>query len=140
MELKTLILEKRERELAYLERQAVGSDEYNESLERLNEIDKQLIEIDKVEADADVKIKQIETDADIKLQQIESEANIKQQQVLIDQKDKKSKNRNEFIKIFGCGIALPVFGWAVVTAFEKDDSLSSSLKRIVNCFIPKSQL
>lgn len=41
-----------------------------------------------------------------------------------------------FVDIAG-KIALPVFGWVVVTAFEKNDSLTSSLKKTVDCFLPK---
>lgn len=35
------------------------------------------------------------------------------------------------------GVLLPVFGWVVVTSFEKEDSLTSSLKKTVDCFLPK---
>lgn len=35
------------------------------------------------------------------------------------------------------GVLLPVFGWVVVTAFEKNDSLTSSLKKTIDCFLPK---
>ena len=42
----------------------------------------------------------------------------------------------EGVKVVG-GIVLPVFGWVVVTAFEKNDSLTSSLKKTVDCFLPK---
>lgn len=56
--------------------------------------------------------------------------------------DKKSKlvgNILEGVKVAG-GIALPIIGFVVVTAFEKDDSFSSSLKGVINCFIPKNRL
>lgn len=56
--------------------------------------------------------------------------------------DKKSNvvhNVLEGVKIVG-GIALPLIGFVVVTAFEKDDSFSSSLKGVINCFIPKNRL
>ena len=42
----------------------------------------------------------------------------------------------DVIRVFG-SIALPVFGWIVITAFEKDDSIRSSLKKTIDCFIPK---
>lgn len=42
----------------------------------------------------------------------------------------------EGVKVAG-GIALPIFGWVVVTAFEKNDSFSSSLKKTIDCFLPK---
>ena len=42
----------------------------------------------------------------------------------------------ELIKVLG-SIALPIFGWVVITAFEKDDSIRSSLKKTIDCFLPK---
>ena len=50
--------------------------------------------------------------------------------------DQTSRTVIESVKAAG-GIALPVFGWIVITAFEKNDSLSSSLKKTIDCFIPK---
>ena len=35
------------------------------------------------------------------------------------------------------GVLLPVFGWVVITAFEKNDSITSSLKKTIDCFLPK---
>lgn len=42
----------------------------------------------------------------------------------------------EGVKVAG-GIALPMFGWVVVTAFERNDSITSSLKKTIDCFLPK---
>lgn len=52
------------------------------------------------------------------------------------QKDQKSKTVIEGIKV-GSGIALPIFGWVVITAFEKGDTITSALKKTVDCFIPR---
>lgn len=38
------------------------------------------------------------------------------------------------------GVVLPVFGWVVITAFEKNDSFSTSLKKTIDCFIPSKRL
>ena len=35
------------------------------------------------------------------------------------------------------GIVLPIFGLVVITAFEKNDSLTTSLKKTIDCFLPK---
>lgn len=35
------------------------------------------------------------------------------------------------------GVVLPIFGWVVITAFEKNDSLTTSLKKTIDCFLPK---
>ena len=51
-------------------------------------------------------------------------------------KDQKNRTVIEGVKVAG-GIVLPVFGWIVITAFEKDDSITSSLKRTIDCFIPR---
>lgn len=51
-------------------------------------------------------------------------------------KDQKSKLIVESVKV-ASGIALPVFGWVVITAFEKGDTITSALKRTIDCFIPR---
>lgn len=43
----------------------------------------------------------------------------------------------EGIRVVVGGILVPVLGWHVITAFEKNDSITSSLKRTIDCFIPK---
>lgn len=52
------------------------------------------------------------------------------------QKDQKGKLVLEGVKVAG-GIVLPVIGWVVITAFEREDTLTSSLKKTVDCFLPR---
>lgn len=35
------------------------------------------------------------------------------------------------------GVLLPMFGWVVITSFEKNESITSSLKKTIDCFLPK---
>lgn len=51
-------------------------------------------------------------------------------------KDRTVKNVIEGVKVAG-GIALPLVGYVAVTAFEKNETFTSALKGVVNCFIPK---
>ena len=51
-------------------------------------------------------------------------------------KDRTIKNVIEGVKTAG-GIVLPVIGLVAITAFEKNDSFTTSLRGFVNCFIPK---
>ena len=55
---------------------------------------------------------------------------------LASQKDLKGKFVIDCVKV-GSGIALPVFGWVVITAFEKDDTIITALKKTIDCFIPR---
>ena len=87
------------REREYYDSQPVGSDEYNESQERLKALEKQYAELC----------------------------------------EQNSRTAIEGAKVVA-GVTLPIFGWVVVTAFEKNDSLTSSLKKVVDCFIPSKRL
>lgn len=60
----------------------------------------------------------------------------KLQEQLDAQKDQKGKLVVEGVKVAG-GIVLPVIGWVVITAFEREDTLTTSLKKTVDCFLPK---
>ena len=53
-----------------------------------------------------------------------------------NRKDRTVKNVIEGVKTAG-GIVLPVIGLVAITAFEKNDSFTTSLRGFVNCFIPK---
>lgn len=53
--------------------------------------------------------------------------------------DQTGRSVIEGIRVAG-GIVLPVFGWVVITAFEKNDSFSTSLKKTIDCFIPSKRL
>lgn len=61
---------------------------------------------------------------------------MKLEEQLTSEKDQKGKLIVEGIKV-GSGIVLPVFGWVVITAFEKGDTITSALKKTVDCFIPR---
>lgn len=52
------------------------------------------------------------------------------------QKEGTGKLVVEGVKVVS-GVVLPVFGWVVITAFEKDDTLTSALKKTIDCFIPR---
>lgn len=93
---KSLLVKLIKREEEHFDSCEVGTEEYNESLERLTKLQEQL-------------------DA---------------------QKDQKSKLVVEGVKVAG-GIVLPVIGWVVITAFEREDTLTTSLKKTVDCFLPR---
>lgn len=114
MRSKTVIMELIEREKAHLAKQEAGSDEYNKSVYRLIDLNKELENIENSETSAVQKEKEL---AERK-------------------KDQLTKNIIEGVKV-GSGIVLPLIGYVVVVAFEKDDSFTSALKGVVNCFIPK---
>lgn len=114
MNLKTLLRDQIEREHAYLIDQAVGSEEYNASMQRLNTLEDKLVDLEHYEADAIRKDKQAEE----------------------EKKDRRIRNSIEITKV-ATGVALPLIGLVAITAFEKDDTFTSALKGYVNCFIPK---
>lgn len=114
MRSKTNIMELIAREKAHLVKQETGSDEYNKSVHRLIDLNRELENIENSEAS----VKQ------------------KEEELAERKKDQRTKNIIEGVKV-GSGIALPLIGYVVVVAFEKDDSFTSALKGVVNCFIPK---
>lgn len=61
---------------------------------------------------------------------------VKLQEQLNAQKEGTGKLVVEGIKVVS-GVVLPVFGWVVITAFEKEDTLTSALKKTIDCFIPR---
>lgn len=115
MKSKELLTKQIEREQSYCIKQEVGTDEYNDSFKRLTILRKELAELEKTEAENERKNRE----------SVEAK------------KDRRVKNSLEAVKIIGGGIIMPCIGYVVVTAFEKDDSFTSSLKRVVDCFIPK---
>lgn len=114
MKSKTVITALIEREHSHLTQQEAGSDEYNKSVYRLIDLNKELENIENSEMAA--------------LQ--------KEQELAERKKDQRTKNIIEGVKV-GSGIALPLIGYVVVVAFEKEDTFTSALKSVVNCFIPK---
>ena len=61
---------------------------------------------------------------------------MKLEEQLEAQKEGKGKMILEGIKV-GSGIVLPIFGWVVITAFEKEDSITTALRKTIDCFIPR---
>ena len=114
MKQKELLMKQIERERKYCDQYEVGTDEYVASFNRLSSLRKELAELEKTEAENERRNREL---ADAK-------------------KDRRVKNTLEGIKIIGGGIIMPCIGYVVVTAFEKDDSFTSSLKRVVDCFVP----
>ena len=103
MDLKTLLREQIEREVQHIAELEVGTQEYNESMSRLNVLEDKLAELEKCD---------------------------------MDRKDRKVKNIIEGVKTGG-SIVLPIIGLVAITAFEKSETFTTSLRGIVNCFIPK---
>lgn len=114
MELKTLLCEDIEREHEYLSEQAIGSEEYNESLKRLGALEDKLFN----------------------LEQFETETAAKEQQAKEEKKDRLIRNVLEGAKIVS-GIAMPIIGLVCITATEKETTFCGALKGYTNLFIPK---
>lgn len=110
-----LLVKQIEREQKFCDAQEVDSEAYDRSFDRLIKLRKEFADLDKVEAD-----------------------NVRKEREMADcKKDRFAKNTIEVVKIVGTGIIMPCIGFVVVTAFEKDDSFTSSLKRVVEAFVPK---
>ena len=110
-----LLTKQIEREQKYCDSQDVGTEEYEKSFKRLTVLRKELSDLEKSEAENERRNREL---ADSK-------------------KDRIVKNTLEGIKIVGTGIIMPCIGYVVVTAFEKDDTFTSSLKRVIDCFVPR---
>lgn len=112
---KELVLQEIESEMAYRDSLEVGSEAYDKSCNRLTGLRKELADLEKTEAENDRRNREMAE----------------------NKKDRRVKNTLEGVKIIGGGIIMPCIGYVVVTAFEKDDSFTSALKKVVDCFIPK---
>lgn len=115
MENRTLLMKQIKREQTYCDKQEIGSEEYEKSFKRLTVLRDDLMELEKFEADNDRRNREL---ADTK-------------------KDRKTKNVIEVVKVVGTGMIMPCIGFVVVTAFEKEDSFTSALKKVVDSFVPK---
>ena len=115
MKSKDLLMKQIEREQIYLDKQKIGTEEYEDSFNRLQSLRKELANIEKTEA----------------------ELEMKKQELAESKKDKFAKNCIEVGKVVGTGMIMPAIGLVAITAFEKDDSFTSSLKRIIDSFTPK---
>lgn len=114
MKLRTLLEKQIEREREYLDKQEVGTEEYNNSTERLNKLEDKLADLEK----------------------FESENARKDLQMKDEKKDRWFRNINDGVKTVS-GIAVPIIGLVIITAFEKNETFTSAAKGIINCFIPK---
>ena len=112
---KELVLQEIESLLAYREGLEIGSDAYDKVSNQLTGLRKELADLEKTEAENDRRNREMAE----------------------NKKDRRVKNTLEGVKIIGGGIIMPCIGYVVVTAFEKDDSFTSALKKVVDCFIPK---
>lgn len=115
MDSKTLLLEQIERVRKYANDRAVGSEEHNDSLERLIKLEEKLSEIEKSEAELILKTKQLDE----------------------DKKDRRHKNIIEIGKVILTGVIMPTAGLVAITAFEKDCTFTTALRGYVNYFLPK---
>ena len=115
MKTKELLMKQIEREQTYCDNHDIGSDEYKDSFKRLTILRKELADLEKTE----------------------TEDKRKNRELVDTKKDRRTKNTIEAIKVIGGGIVMPAIGYVVLTAFEKEDSFTSSLKKVVDCFIPK---
>ena len=87
MELKTLLQEQIEREYEYLSDQEVGSEEYNNSMKRLNTLEDKLADLKKAETEASIKEKQLEEER----KKHEAEASMKEKQLEEERKKRESE-------------------------------------------------
>ena len=114
MQIKNTLTMLIEREEEYCRGQEVGSEEYSKSFKRLLDLKKELETIEKFE--------------------IEQER--KEREMKETKRDRITKNSIEVVKVGG-SIVLPLIGYVVVTAFEREETFTSALKGVINCFIPK---
>lgn len=112
---KELLMKQLKREQEYCDECEIGTKEYEESFKRLSLLRKELADLERNESENERRVREM-TD---------------------NKKDRIVKNTLEGVKIVGTGILMPCIGYVVVTAFEKDDSFTSALKKVVDCFIPK---
>ena len=115
MKSKELLVKQIEREQRYCDTHDIGTEEYEKSFKRLVTLRGELMEVEK----------------------FETETERKKEELVENKKDHRNKNAIEVVKVVGTGIVMPLVGFVVVTAFEKDDSFTSALKRTVDAFIPK---
>lgn len=115
MNAKTLLTEQIEREREFMASQAVGTEEYNESLKRLISIEEKLAEVEQFESDSEMKTIQMAE----------------------EKKDRFIKNCIDVGKFVIGGVVIPVVGLVCITATEKDVTFTGALKEYTRYFIPK---
>lgn len=117
MELKTLLLEQIKRENEYLRKQQVGTEDYVNSMYRINELESKLAEVEQFESDAARKDKQWKE----------------------EMTDRTIKNIIEGVKT-ASGFVMPMIGLFVILKWEETGSITTALRGYVNNFIPKKLL
>lgn len=95
------------REKEHVDGLEVGSEGYVDSMHRLMELEKQLSEIEKNEAEME-----------------------------LAKKSRKNGNVIEWAKI-GANVALPLIGFVTIVAAEKDITFTGALRDITKSFLPK---
>ena len=113
--MKETLMNLKKREEAYLNAQKVGSDEYNYSMNRLLDIERQLRAIDETEETA---------------KRREKEAKSEHRHRMFD-------HGIDILKVVGTGILLPVIGLVCMTAAEKEITFRGALSDYTKLFIPK---
>lgn len=103
-----------EREKRYCDDLVVGSEEYVKTVGRIMDLEKQLAEIEKGEREVELEIKQ-DNDA---------------------QKERKIGHAIEWTKI-GANVLLPLIGYVVIVAAEKDITFTGALRDVTKSFLPK---
>lgn len=114
MEVKTLLNEQIERERTFMQDQAVGSEEYNNSLKRLVTLEEKLFELEKFEFES-VKEKE---------------------RAQAEKKSEKIKNGIEICKI-AVGVLTSFGGLALIEMYQKEDTFTGVMKSWLNVFMPK---
>lgn len=127
METKTLLREEVNREIEELGRLPLGKEEYMLTVDGATKLTDRLIELEKIEIEADARERDREIDTEIKLKQIDDEI-----------KDKKIKN---WISIGGTLLMAGITVWGALKSwdFEKEDTVASDAgKSFMARLIPRS--
>lgn len=109
-----LVMSRIEKELEYLETVEIGSEAYSAAAKRLDALNAQLIELDKNDAELDVKKQQSKTDRIFQI----------------------VRTAGEVVGVVG-GLVLPVIGLVCITATEKETTFTGALRDYTKLFIPK---
>ena len=122
METKALLREEVNREIEELGRMELGKDEYKSTVDGATKLTDRLIELEKIEIEADVRERDREIDTEIKLKQLDDE-----------NKDKKVKN---WISIGGTLLMAGITVWGALKSW--DTVASDAGKSFMARLIPRS--
>lgn len=115
METKKLLMDQIKRENEYLAEQEVGTEDYNDSLKRLNTLEDKLIELEKFEVESARKDKQMKD----------------------EKKDRKIGFGIDVSKFVVSTVVIPIVGLVCITAAEKDITFTGALREYTRYFLPK---